>query len=78
MGKTTYKTLELPIELIQETKKIIQSGKANSFDEFVALVLKHELLNLEQAENQIDLKVRSIFRSSHLGTRRESSYRWCD
>jgi hypothetical protein len=56
MEKTTYKTLQLPIELIQETEKIIQSGKASSFDEFVALALKHELLNLEQAENQIDLK----------------------
>ena len=78
MEKTTYKTLELTIKLIQETEKIIQLLKANSFDKFVALVLKYELLNLEQAENQIDLKVRSIFRSSHLGTRRESSYRWCD
>ena len=35
MEKTTYKTLELKIKLIQETEKIIQLGKANSFDEFV-------------------------------------------
>ena len=53
MEKTTYKTLELTIKLIQETEKIIQLLKANSFDKLVALALKHELLNLEQAENQI-------------------------
>ncbi|CCI15761.1 conserved hypothetical protein [Microcystis aeruginosa PCC 9807] len=60
MEKTTYKTLELPIKLIQETEKIIQSRKANSFDEFVALALKNELLNLEQAENQIKAQKKEI------------------
>ena len=60
MEKTTYKTLELTIKLIQETEKIIQLLKANSFDKFVALALKHELLNLEQAENQIKAQKKEI------------------
>jgi hypothetical protein len=57
MESITNKTLQLPTELILATEKMIQSGKVKSFDDFVILALKHELLSLEKAENQTPLKL---------------------
>lgn len=51
MESITNKILQLPTELILATEKMIQSGKLKSFDDFVILALKHELLSLEKAEN---------------------------
>lgn len=48
--QTVCTTFNLPSELLQATEQAVQSGRAKSRDEFVALALRHELAALEQTE----------------------------
>jgi metal-responsive CopG/Arc/MetJ family transcriptional regulator len=49
-SQTVRTTLTIPADLLQATDAIINQGKANSRNEFVAQALKHELATLKRAE----------------------------
>ena len=49
-SQTVRTTLTIPADLLQATDAIINQGKANSRNEFVAQALKHELATLKRVE----------------------------
>ncbi|UBF26049.1 ribbon-helix-helix domain-containing protein [Kovacikia minuta CCNUW1] len=48
-------TFNLPSDLLAATDQAVQSGKAKSRDEFVALALRHELAALKRTEIDVAL-----------------------
>lgn len=48
--QTVRTTLTIPADLLQATDALIDQGKVNSRNEFVAQALKHELAALKRAE----------------------------
>lgn len=50
LSQTVRTTLAIPADLLRATDAIINQGKANSRNEFIAQALKHELAALKRAE----------------------------
>lgn len=49
-NQTICTTFNLPSDLLAATDQAVQSGKAKSRDDFVAIALRHELAALKRAE----------------------------